>query len=159
MRRRLIRGIGFTFAWIIGGGIVLAIGFAQCVWPFIRDNTETWTCVDEEIADFCNDPYTLVGFLAEVCGRNQLTITATYIETIRIGSAGPREPGEFEFKADCRGRELKWAAEEGDEIETLDDFRDAAQNDSMRLAVELLEDWRDGLIDYGDARRELLAED
>jgi hypothetical protein len=155
-------GLKERIGQIIGGAIgVVVLGglfFAQCVYPLLRDTSETFTCDDKEMAEFCNDPATFAGFLAQVCGRGELVVDNTFIQTIGLGDPGVREPGEIEFTVKCGDVDLEYSLEEGDKIESFDDMRDAASNDRAKMALDLWEDWSLGLINYEDARRTLLAE-
>jgi hypothetical protein len=150
----------------IGGAIVglvvaaLMIGgfFTSCVLPFINDSSETWTCNDAEVQGFCGDPETIGGFLAAICGRDEVEFKGNVIETVSLGGPGEQEPDTYEFEISCPGVALKW------EFATLDEFNDEQAlmknlaNDQTRLAVKLLEEYTYGEIDISTAQRLLVEE-
>ena len=59
--------VGLFFAVLMIGGF-----FASCILPFINDSSETWTCADAEVSEFCSDPETIGGFLADLKQRGKM---------------------------------------------------------------------------------------
>jgi len=155
----LLSRIGSVVGAIIGVAIVGGVLFAQCVYPFIRHSPSvTYTCADEQMSSLCRDSNTMAGFMARVCGSDQLTVTAKSLEAIIIGGeqGTSREPMGTGMTMKCGDVDMKWSVDQGQKIETIDEFRKAATNDKARLAVDLFEDWSTGLIDYDDARVQLM---
>jgi hypothetical protein len=145
--------VGLVVAVVMIGGF-----FASCILPFINDSSETWTCADEEVRGFCGDPETIGGFLAAICGRDNVEFKGNAIETVSVGGASEREPDTYELEIKCPGVGLLW------EFETLGEFEDPESltknpaNDQTRLAVRLLEEYTLGEIDIPTARRLLVEE-
>jgi hypothetical protein len=147
--------LGVLIATAIFGGLF----FAQCVYPFIRGTpSEIWTCEDDEVRAFCDDPITIGGFTAAICGRDDVQFTGRLVRPLIIGD-GPvhEEPGTLDLEIECPGLELKWSIDEErlDEFESLDDLE--PRNDQTRLAVDLLAEYTLGFIDMGEARQQLLG--
>lgn len=144
---------------MIGVAIVGGLFFVQCVYPFLReDPSETYTCADEEVADFCDDPYTVAGFAAAICGLNSVEFIGS-LSRVRVigGDPGePEEPGTVDFEAKCPDIHLKWSIpeQEAEDTESVLDYD--PQNNQTRLAEELLEQYSFGEISIAEARDSLL---
>lgn len=158
----LMSRVGSALAGLAAAAVVAGLFFMQCVYPFIDDNStsETFTCEDERFAEFCDDPSTLGGFAASVCGRDELLITSNYIDVRVIGGEpGERAPDEFEIILQCTGLDAKWAWQEGRSFETFEDYESTAVNNDARRFTEVYGKWGSGSIaTIEEARRDLFGE-
>ncbi|MEX0801327.1 MAG: hypothetical protein WD379_08930 [Dehalococcoidia bacterium] len=152
--------VGGVLAGIVAAAIMAGLLFYQCVYPFINDSSETWTCADEEVQDFCDDPFTIGGFIAAICGRDEVKYKGSVIESVTLsGGFGEDEPDTYELEMACPGVSLKWEYESLREFEASEYVTEqGAANDQTRLAVRLLAEYSYGDIDIATARRLLVDE-
>jgi hypothetical protein len=100
--------------------------------------------------EFCEDPYTLAGFMAEICGADEVTFTGTYVQVVLLGEPGTREPGILELTVRCPDFEATWEIEEGREMRYLKDAH--PKNAGAERVVKALDDYSLGEIDLATAR-------
>ena len=119
--------------------------------------SESWTCTDEEVAGFCDDPYTLAGFTAAICGRDEVRFEGTAIKYISLDRTD-REPDDIRFAINCDGVDVAWEAPapDWDDFESVGDA--PAVNDQTRLLIRLMQQYTEGDIDIDTAREILIAE-
>jgi hypothetical protein len=144
---------GFLGALAVAG-IVGAIFFFQCVYPFLEDRTQEFDCASSGFSDFCDDPGTILGFMALMCGRDSVRGRATEIKTVG-GEPGVREPSSFEILIWCGATKFAWEYEEGEEIDYLDER--LARDSKTKVATRVFRDYSSGFIGVSEARRQLLA--
>ena len=151
--------VGGVLGTVVGITIVAGLIFVQCVYPFLRGNTTsvTLTCSDEEIADFCDDPFTMGGFAAMVCSRDELKVTSNYIDNIVIGGEpGDDIPDTLELIFECGILRAKWEWEEGRDPEEFEDFDDAAANDDAKRFMNVYGLWGIGDVTTAEEARQRL---
>lgn len=134
---------------ILGMAFVGGLFFFQCVYPFINDTSETWSCDSEEVSTFCDDPYTVGGFAAELCGRSNVSFLGDYIKVINQDPTF-QDPRTYIVGIRCpEVLEVRWEFE--GEIESIEEAR--AVNEQTRLFERLLREYSFGALTIGEARR------
>jgi hypothetical protein len=155
LREKALSGLG----GLIGIAIFAGLFFFQCVYPVLRDESVTGTCASEELADFCEDPDTLAGFMALMCGRDRVEFVGSPMRLLNP------EPGQstligVSFTIKCEGLSARWETEEGEGTpEGFEDLKRAASNDDAEAVMEVLEQWHLGELSTREAQLVLLGTD
>ena len=113
------------------------------------------TCADREMSVACGDPTTIVGFVALMCGPDNIKTDASASSIFRFGEPPDGEPRILVFSIWCGETEFTWKREEGRQYEYVDDW--PTVNKQTEDAVKLFSLYSNAIIDRDEARRRLLA--
>jgi hypothetical protein len=151
----VLDSVGKAVGTLLGVALFGGMIFVQCVYPFIQDNSESWTCDHERMSSFCDDQGTIAGFAVVLCGsREAVKFTGNLIKTYTLGE-GETGPRSMELVIKCSGLNATWETESYNEIKTIDDI--PPSNKQAERFMEAFKAFTGRSITLDAARQRVLA--